>query len=92
MKSNLLILIFSLSSLFCLSQVATGTTTSNPFTNILKARTFTDFPLSGTNGVIDTGWRNWNAGITPYEIHLNGSVSSGSSLSIQSAYLLIKSR
>ena len=60
--------------------------------NILGAGTFTDVPLSGSNGVIDTGWRNWNAGLTPYEVHLNGSVSSGSSMSIQAAYLLIKSQ
>jgi hypothetical protein len=61
--------------------------------NILGAGTFTNFPLSGTKGMLDTGWRNWNAGITPYEVRLNGSVGSpGDSLNIQNAYLLIRSR
>ena len=60
--------------------------------NILGAGTFTDTPIVGGSGIVSTPWRNWNAGVTPYEIHLNGSVGAGDSMSIVNAYFLVKQR
>lgn len=44
-----------------------------------------------TGWIVESGWEDFNAGITPWEIHLHGWVDSGST-DFTSAYLLVRAR
>lgn len=57
--------------------------------------TFADTWTTNTTqngGVIQSQWKNWSAGIVPLELHLQGLTSSGGTMNVQSAYILIKSQ
>ncbi len=43
-------------------------------------------------GVITSEWKSWNAGINAHEIHLFGWVNLGASITIESAYVLVRSQ
>ena len=58
---------------------------------IIGSGAFTDIG-TGTGGVFETAWVNFSGGLTPYELKLNGRVSSGDSVTIKNVIVLVQSQ
>jgi len=70
-------------------RVHNGTTENYP---IINTDTWT-WAYTGGGETVTSPWKDWNAGITPYEIHLNAwSQNSGDYVDINAVYLVIRSK
>jgi hypothetical protein len=50
------------------------------------------FSSTQTGGIATSNWKDWSAGTHAHEIHLNAWVDNGASVTIESAYILVRSQ
>ena len=69
-----------------------ATDISGNSTNPIGFNTNQNYTTTGTGGVWESNWRNWDAGTDPYKIVLQMKVETGGSIEISNAYILLKSQ